>query len=63
MTGSVEISEYAVICGCGEILPQSSEEGAIAVMQRWNSREIAQRHGVCRVAYRRVITTDWRPLS
>lgn len=56
---SIEHSEWAVRCGCGEILPQMSEEAARVTVTVWNSREVSRRHGTASLAYRRVLVTDW----
>lgn len=60
LTGTIEHTEWAIRCGCGEILPQSGEEAARKIADRMNSMKIAERHGTAEVLYRRIVTTDWR---
>lgn len=63
MLGQVEYSEFAVRCGCGEILTQVDERRAREAVAGYNEREISVRHGAATLVYRRVIVTDWRAVD
>lgn len=62
MPSSVE-REYAMQCGCGEILAQVDEPTARTAVASFNEHRIADMHGPAKLVYRKVITSDWRTVS
>lgn len=63
MPGSASRSEFAVRCGCGEILAQVDEQRAREAVAGYNERQIAVAHGPATLVQRIVLTTDWGPVD